>query len=69
MCIHPRQVELANELFAPTAAEIDQARRLVAAYEAAQSRGVATIDFEGRMVDGPVFKTALSVLAAAGQAS
>jgi citrate lyase subunit beta/citryl-CoA lyase len=67
MCIHPRQVDLANEVFAPTAAEIDHARRLVIAYEAAQSRGEATINFEGRMVDGPVVKTALSILAAAEQ--
>lgn len=66
MCIHPRQIALANELFAPTSAEIDHARRLVAAYEAARARGEATLDFEGRMVDGPVYKTALAVLAAAG---
>jgi citrate lyase subunit beta/citryl-CoA lyase len=67
MCVHPLQIDLANELFAPTPAEIDHARRLVAAFEAARARGEATIDFEGRMVDGPVVKTALSVLAAAGQ--
>lgn len=68
MCVHPRQIDLANEIFAPAPAEIDYARRLIAAYEAAQSRGEATIDFEGRMVDGPVLKAAQSVLAAAGQA-
>lgn len=65
MCIHPRQVDLANESFAPTQTEIDYARRLISAYSEAQSRGEATIDFEGRMVDGPLFKTALSILAAA----
>ena len=67
MCVHPLQIDLANELFAPTPAEIDHARRLVAAYEAARVRGEATINFEGRMVDGPVVKTAMAVLAAAGQ--
>jgi len=65
LCIHPRQVELANEAFAPTAAEIDHARRLVAAYEAAQARGQATIDFEGKMVDSPVVKAAMAILAVA----
>ena len=65
MCIHPRQIDHANELFAPTSTDIDYARRLVAAYQAAQARGEATINFEGRMVDGPVLKAALSVLAAA----
>jgi citrate lyase subunit beta / citryl-CoA lyase len=67
MCIHPRQVDLANEVFAPTPSEIDYASRLVVAFEAAQARGEATINFEGRMVDGPVVKAALSVLAAAAQ--
>ncbi len=65
MCIHPRQVDLANEAFAPTAGEVDYARRLLAAYEAAEARGQATIDFEGRMVDGPLVKASQAVLRAA----
>lgn len=68
LCIHPRQIALANEVYAPTPGEIDHARRLVAAYDAARARGEATLDFEGRMVDGPVYKTALATLAAAGPA-
>lgn len=67
MCIHPRQVALANEAFTPTPAEVDHAARLVAAYASAHARGQATIDFEGRMVDGPLYKTSLAILAAAGQ--
>lgn len=69
MCINPRQIDLANEVFSPTPSEIDYARRLVAAYEAAQARGEATIDFEGRMVDGPLFKSSLSILAFADRTS
>ncbi len=65
MCIHPRQVDLSNTAFAPTDAEIDYARRLLAAYEAAEARGQATIDFEGRMVDGPLVKASQAVLRAA----
>lgn len=64
ICLNPRQVQLANEAFAPSAAEVDRARRLVAAYEAAQAEGRGTIDFEGRMVDPPVLKAALAVLEA-----
>lgn len=67
VCIHPRQVGLANELFAPSAAEIAYARRLVETFEAAESRGEATINFEGRMVDGPVVKSARALLAAAAR--
>ncbi len=65
MCLLPRQVALANEAFAPSAAELDHARRLVAAYEAAAARGAGTIDFEGQMVDPPVLKAAQALLAAA----
>ncbi|WP_375460445.1 HpcH/HpaI aldolase/citrate lyase family protein [uncultured Enterovirga sp.] len=64
MCLLPRQIGLAHEVFGPSAAEIDHATRLVAAYEAAQARGAGTIDFEGRMVDGPVLKAAQAILAA-----
>lgn len=67
MCINPRQIDLANAVFTPTAAEVDYAQRLVAAYDQAHARGQATMDFEGRMVDGPLYKTSLAILAAAGQ--
>lgn len=67
MCIHPRQIALANEAFTPTDAEVAYAARLVQAYDAAVAAGQATIGFEGRMVDGPLYKSSLAVLAAAGR--
>lgn len=54
LCIHPGQVALANAAFTPGPDEVDRARRLLAAYSDAQSRGVAAIDFEGQMVDEPL---------------
>lgn len=65
MCLLPRQVPLAHEAFGPSPAEIDHARRLVAAYESAAARGAGTIDFEGQMIDPPLLKAAQAVLAAA----
>lgn len=65
LCIHPGQVALANAAFVPSAAEVDRARRLLAAYEAASARGVAAIDFEGQMVDEPLAAQARRVLALA----
>ncbi len=62
LCIHPNQVELANSAWTPTEAEIDRARRLVAAYEEASARGIAAIDFEGQMVDEPLATQARRVL-------
>jgi citrate lyase subunit beta/citryl-CoA lyase len=49
--IHPAQVEPCNEIFAPSAAEIEYAHRVIAAFEEAQreGRGVATVD--GRLIE------------------
>ena len=53
-CIHPSQIDAANEAFSPDAAAVDRARALVATFEAACAAGQATCTFEGRMVDAPV---------------
>ncbi|MTD59404.1 CoA ester lyase [Amycolatopsis sp. RM579] len=49
--IHPGQIEPCNRVFAPSAEEIDQARRVIAAFEEATAagRGVATVD--GKMIE------------------
>lgn len=65
LCIHPAQVVLAHEVFTPSPDEVDRARRLLAAYDAAAARGEATLDFEGEMVDEPMARRARSVLDAA----
>lgn len=64
ICVTPGQVKLSHQAFSPTAQERDHARRLVSAYEEAAARGIGTIDFEGRMVDGPLLKRAQAILAA-----
>jgi citrate lyase subunit beta/citryl-CoA lyase len=64
ICVTPGQVKLSHRAFSPTAAERDYAVRLVAAYQAATARGIGSIDFEGRMIDGPLLKRAQAVLAA-----
>jgi citrate lyase subunit beta / citryl-CoA lyase len=61
ICIHPRQVELAHQVFTPTAEEIEHARAVLAAGEA----GVGVVD--GQMVDSVHVKMAQSVLARASQ--
>jgi citrate lyase subunit beta/citryl-CoA lyase len=68
LCIHPAQVALAHEVFTPSAAAVDHAQRLLAAYEEAATRGEATIAFEGEMVDEPMARRARAVLAAADDA-
>ena len=65
ICLLPRQLAVAHRVFSPGADEVAQARRLVAAYQAALARGVGTIDFEGRMIDGPLLKRAERIVAMA----
>ncbi|BBK34903.1 citrate lyase subunit beta/citryl-CoA lyase [Stella humosa] len=64
-CIHPTQVPIANRVFAPTAAEVATARRLVAAYDAAVRDGIGAIAHEGRLVDLPIAETARDLVRAA----
>jgi (3S)-malyl-CoA thioesterase len=49
--IHPAQLEVANEVFAPDAAELDIARRQIAAWEEARARGEGVAVVDGRIVE------------------
>ena len=66
LCIHPAQVPLANAAFTPSEQEVDRARRLLAAFDAA---GGAATSFEGEMVDEVVAVQARSVIERARAAS
>ena len=63
--IHPGQVEPCNEVFAPSAAEVAQAHRVIAAFEEArrEGRGVATVD--GRLIENLHVANAERILALA----
>jgi citrate lyase subunit beta/citryl-CoA lyase len=49
--IHPGQVDIANDVWAPTEAEVEHARKVIAAFDegVAQGKGVVTVD--GRMIE------------------
>ena len=64
-CIHPSQVAHANELFRPSDHEIAHARRVVAAADEAEARGVGAYTVDGHMVDAPFVNRARTVLATA----
>ena len=64
-CIHPSNVAILNEEFAPRAQEVSQAERMVAAYDEALAAGRGSIEFEGKMIDIPVVERAKQVLARA----
>ena len=69
VCLNPRQVELANQFFSPSPEEVDFSRRLLEAARQAEVQGIGTIDFEGRMIDGPLIKRCEHILAMANQHS
>lgn len=62
-CVHPRQVTLANAIFAPDAVMIEQARRIVDAARNAAVLGHGAFRVDGRMVDLPYLKQAEALLA------
>ena len=63
--IHPSQVDIANQVWAPTEDEVAHARRVIEAFEEAErdGRGVVTVD--GRMVENLHRDIAVRVLATA----
>lgn len=52
--INPRQIEIINEVFAPTEKEIEKARTIIAAIKEAEAKGSGVIAVKGKMVDRPV---------------
>lgn len=61
-CIHPRQIAVIHEAFAPTPEELDKARRIVEAFEEAQARGLGVVALGSKMIDPPVVKRAQRVV-------
>ncbi len=64
-CIHPRQIRVIHEAFAPDPTELEKARRIVQAFEEAQARGLAAVSLGSKMIDPPVVKRAQRIVALA----
>ncbi len=65
LLIHPDQIPGANAGYAPSAAEVARAERIVAAFREAEAKGAAAIQVDGQMVDYPIVHQAEQLLAAA----
>jgi citrate lyase subunit beta/citryl-CoA lyase len=63
LCIHPKQVAVANRVHSPTEEEIALAKEIVAAFEVAVREGRGAFALHGRMIDAPVVDQARAVLA------
>jgi len=57
-CIHPRQIQVVHEAFAPTPEEIEKAKKIVLAFEEAEKIGLGVVSLGTKMIDPPVVKRA-----------
>jgi citrate lyase subunit beta/citryl-CoA lyase len=64
-CVHPRQIQVIHEAFAPSEQEIRKALDIVAAFEEAQRRGVAVVSLGSKMIDPPVVNRAVKLVSRA----
>jgi citrate lyase subunit beta/citryl-CoA lyase len=64
-CVHPLQIPVIHQAFAPTQAEIEKALKIVAAYNEAQQKGLGVVSLGAKMVDPPVVQRALKLMARA----
>jgi citrate lyase subunit beta/citryl-CoA lyase len=65
-CVHPSQVAIINEEYGARPEEVERAKRLVAAFEAALADGKGAVAFEGNMIDKPIVDRARRLIARAG---
>ncbi|MCB0806983.1 MAG: citrate lyase subunit gamma [Bacteroidales bacterium] len=57
-CIHPRQIRVIHENFAPDQVEIDKAKKIVNAFYVAKEKGLGVVSLGSKMIDAPVVKRA-----------
>lgn len=67
--IHPSLVAAVNDAFLPSAAEVERARRIVAAFDSAVGAGSGVTTLDGRMIDRPVVVSARRIIARAGRST
>ena len=65
--IHPSQIELANQVYTPSEAEVTRARRIMQAMEEAAKAGKGAVSLDGRMIDIASIRMAEALLAKAEQ--
>lgn len=61
-CIHPRQIGVIHEAFAPEEKELEKAKKIVAAFEEAEANGLGAVSLGSKMIDPPVVKRALRMV-------
>jgi malyl-CoA/(S)-citramalyl-CoA lyase len=60
--IHPSQIELANEVFTPAAAEVEHAERILQAMEEGAKEGKGAVSLDGRLIDAASIRMAENLM-------
>jgi citrate lyase subunit beta/citryl-CoA lyase len=58
-CIHPRQISVVKQVFAPGPEEITRSGRIVLAFDDARSKGLSVVSLGSKMIDPPVVARAM----------
>ncbi|WP_036284478.1 CoA ester lyase [Methylocystis sp. ATCC 49242] len=69
MLIHPNQIGPVNEIFAPSAEEVDFARRIIAIFDEPENAEKGVVQIDGKMVERlhlDIARRTLELMAAAG---
>jgi len=53
-CVHPRQIRVIHDAFAPGPEELEKAQRIVAAFQEAEAKGLGVVSLGSKMIDPPV---------------
>ena len=61
-CIHPRQIQIIHDSFAPEQDEIDKATKIVNAFIIATEKGLGVVALGSKMIDPPVVKRAQTTI-------
>ena len=61
-CIHPRQIPVIHENYAPNDKEIDRAKKIVDAFIIATEKGLGVVSLGSKMIDPPVVKRAQNTI-------
>ena len=58
-CVHPSQIDIIRSAFTPDATQIQQALRIVEAFDQAEAAGLGVVSLGSKMIDPPVVKQAV----------
>ena len=61
-CIHPRQIKVIHENFAPDEADIEKAKKIYLAFKEAEAKGLGVVSLGSKMIDPPVVKRAVTTI-------